>query len=88
MSVPVKQIHELLISYTIHISHRMQVYNTKVIIHYTKDDDTKTIYTAIHDTIHDTYTYRGTVGKCWGNTGLDGEMVRGKVGWTPRAGGP
>lgn len=49
MSVPVKQIHELLISYTIHISHRMQVYNTKV------------IYITQRTTIQRRYTQRYTI---------------------------
>lgn len=41
----------------------------------------------IHDTAHDTYTYRGTVGKCWGYATLEGHMMGGEV-WTPRTRGP
>lgn len=45
--------------------------------HYTKDEDTMTIQK--YDTAHDTYTYRGTVGKCWGYATLEGHMMGGEV---------
>lgn len=61
-----------------HISPSTQVYIHSR--HYTKDEDAMTIqkYT-IHDTAIDTYTYRGTVGKCWGDATLEGNMMGGEV---------
>ena len=81
MSVPVKQIH---------ISHRMQMYNTKVIIHYTKDDDTKTIYTderyTIQSTIH--ILTGGQLGSAGGILAWMGRWWGVKLGGHPGLGVP